>query len=220
MISHRIFNIEVAFKMVYYIWALLPGSKFTYAFQLHSCVAETRKLKIFVILREFPSGLMFRILGFLCQGPGSIPGQGTKILQATWCGQKTSQFPYSHHSKCDLILYIRMHLSKFWIDFVFSACSVSQLCRTHCNPWTVAHQAPQFMEFSRQEYWSESLLPPPRNLPSPGTKPTSLVFPALAGRFFTTAPPGKQRLCCKIWIYFRTELFRAKGKTSILRCRL
>ena len=30
----------------------------------------------------------------------------------------------------------------------------SQSCPTLCNPWTVAHQAPLSMGFSRQEYWS------------------------------------------------------------------
>ena len=29
-----------------------------------------------------------------------------------------------------------------------------QSCLSHCNPWTVAHQTPLFMGFSRQEYWS------------------------------------------------------------------
>ena len=53
--------------------------------------------------------------------------------------------------------------------------------------WTVAHQAPLFMEFSRQEYWSGLPCPPPGNLPNPGIKPVSLKFPALAGRFFTTS---------------------------------
>ena len=53
--------------------------------------------------------------------------------------------------------------------------------------WTVAHQAPLSMGFSRQEYWSK--LPfPPGDLPDPGTEPMSSVFPALAGRFFTTEP--------------------------------
>ena len=33
-------------------------------------------------------------------------------------------------------------------------CSVTQLCLTLCNPWTVAHQAPLSMGFPRQEYWS------------------------------------------------------------------
>ena len=38
--------------------------------------------------REFPGGLVVRIPGFHCGGPGSIPGQGTEILQATRHGQK------------------------------------------------------------------------------------------------------------------------------------
>ena len=56
------------------------------------------------------------------------------------------------------------------------------------TPWTVAHQAPPAMEFSRQEYWSGVPFPSPGDLPDPGIEPTS---PALAGAFFTTVPPGK-----------------------------
>ena len=44
------------------------------------------------------------------------------------------------------------------------------------------------MGFSRTEYWSGLPFPPPGDLPDPGIK---LVSPALAGRFFTTEPPGK-----------------------------
>ena len=33
-------------------------------------------------------------------------------------------------------------------------CLVVQLCPTLKTPWTVAHQAPLSMGFSRQEYWS------------------------------------------------------------------
>ena len=53
--------------------------------------------------------------------------------------------------------------------------------------WTVAHQAPLSMGFSRQEYWSGLLCPPPGDLPDPGIESTSLMFPALSGRFFTTS---------------------------------
>ena len=42
------------------------------------------------------------------------------------------------------------------------------------------------MGFSRQEYWSGLPCPPPVDLPDPGIKPTFLMSPALAGRFFTT----------------------------------
>ena len=44
------------------------------------------------------------------------------------------------------------------------------------------------MEISRQEYWSGLPFPAPGDSPDPGIQPTS---PALAGRFFTTVPPGK-----------------------------
>ena len=54
--------------------------------------------------------------------------------------------------------------------------------------WTVAHQAPLSMEFSRQEHWSGLPFPSLGDLPDPGIEPTS---PALAGRFFTTEPPGE-----------------------------
>jgi len=56
------------------------------------------------------------------------------------------------------------------------------------TPWIVAHQTPLFLGFFRQEYWSGLPFPLPLDLPDPLIKPTS---PALAGRFFTTEPPGK-----------------------------
>ena len=60
--------------------------------------------------------------------------------------------------------------------------------------WTVAHQAPLSMGFSRQEYWNELPFPPPGNLPNPGIESTS---PTLADGFFTTEPPGKPRIAQK-----------------------
>ena len=59
--------------------------------------------------------------------------------------------------------------------------------RLFATPWTGAYQAPQFMEFSRQEYWSGLPFPSPRDLPDPGIKPMSFMSPALAGGFFTTS---------------------------------
>ena len=53
--------------------------------------------------------------------------------------------------------------------------------------WTVAHQAPLSVGFSRQEYWSGLLCPPPGDLPDSGVETKSLLSPALASRFFTTS---------------------------------
>ena len=53
--------------------------------------------------------------------------------------------------------------------------------------WTVAHQAPLSVGFSRQEYWSGLPCPSPGNLPNPGIKSASLMSCALASRFFNTS---------------------------------
>ena len=45
--------------------------------------------------------------------------------------------------------------------------------------WTVAHQAPMSVGFSRQEYWSGLPFPAPGDLPDPGTEPASPAAPAL-----------------------------------------
>ena len=43
------------------------------------------------------------------------------------------------------------------------------------TPWTVAHQAPLSMEFSRQVYWSGLSSPHPGDLSDPGIEPASHV---------------------------------------------
>ena len=59
-------------------------------------------------------------------------------------------------------------------------------------PWTVAHQVPLYMGFPRQEPF-----PSPGDLSNPGTEPASH---ALAGRFFTTEPPGKLHTYSDIYL--------------------
>ena len=71
------------------------------------------------------------------------------------------------------------------------------LCAT---PWTVAHQAPLSMGFSRQEYWSGLTCPLqgifPGDLPDLGIEPGTSVFciSCIAGGFFTAEPPGKPHM--------------------------
>ena len=60
-------------------------------------------------------------------------------------------------------------------------------------PWTVTPHAPLSMGFPRSGLPFPSL----GDLPNPGTEPRSS---ALAGRFFTTEPPGKPS--CDVWLYF------------------
>ena len=65
---------------------------------------------------------------------------------------------------------------------------VVQVMYDSCNPWTVAHQAPLFMGFPRQEDWSGLPFPSPRDLPDPGIEPES---PVLQVDSLLTYAPGK-----------------------------
>ena len=61
--------------------------------------------------------------------------------------------------------------------------------------WTVACQALLPMEFPRQEYWSGLSFPTPEDIPNPGIKPVSLVFPALAGDSLSLCHLGSPMVC-------------------------
>ena len=62
-------------------------------------------------------------------------------------------------------------------------------------PWTVAHQAPPSLRFSRQESWGGLPCPLPGDLPDLRIEPRSLMSPALAGGFFPPVlSPGKPNL--------------------------
>ena len=65
------------------------------------------------------------------------------------------------------------------------------LSHTFVFLWTLACQTPLSMGFPRQAYWSALPFPTPGNLPNPVIKPR---FPALAGGFFITEPPGSPQL--------------------------
>ena len=65
---------------------------------------------------------------------------------------------------------------------------VAKSCTTLVTPCTVAHQAPLYMGFSMQEYWSGLPFPSPGDLLNPGIEPGS---PALQADALPYEPPGK-----------------------------
>ena len=66
------------------------------------------------------------------------------------------------------------------------ACLLSQFSRLQLfvTLWSVTCQAPLSIGFSRHEYWSGLPCLPPWDLPDPTIEPTTLMCPALAGKFF------------------------------------
>ena len=76
--------------------------------------------------------------------------------------------------------------------------------RLFVTPWTVAYQAPQSVEFSRQEYCSGLPFPSPGNLPNSEIEPRS---PALQADALPSEPPGRSRPSLGTANYQLTNLF-------------
>ena len=89
-------------------------------------------------------------------------------------GRRLHCFSVSHHSLLRGLVKVKVK----WLSCV----------RLFVTPWTVTHQAPPSMGFSRQEYWSGLPFPSPGDLPNPGIKSRS---PALQADALTSEAPGK-----------------------------
>ena len=76
---------------------------------------------------------------------------------------------------------------------------VAQLCSNLCNPLECSPLGSFSTGFLSQEYWSGLPFPSQGDLPDPGIE---LASPALAGRFFTTEPPGKPSLVLETTLFF------------------
>ena len=95
---------------------------------------------------------------------------------------------YSYSERKIILQYAIIWMNREDITCVLKSL---QSCPTLWDSMDCSVQAPLSMGFSTQEYWSGLPCPPPGDLPDPGIKPTSLMSPALAGRFFTTSATWK-----------------------------
>ena len=71
----------------------------------------------------------------------------------------------------------------------WTECSVTSVVSDSVILWTIAHHTPLSIGLSRQGYWS-GLPYPPGDLPNPGIKPVSPVFPALQAVSLPTESPA------------------------------
>ena len=114
-----------------------------------------------------------------------------KIFENTILGPIFFQ-QYTHFSDTNIIIYnnisttsylcsdfliqiLCFHLPDEHLRITWKKVKVKSLSHVwlFVTPWTVAYQAPRFMGFSRQEYWSRLPFPSPGDLPNPGIKPGS-----------------------------------------------
>ena len=128
----------------------------------------------------------------------SKPSQNATFRSLSWQKWKGRQYQFGENTLPQPPWRWIWHYLVSW-TFTFSESSpilllkwseVKSLSRVRLfvTPWTVAHQAPLSMGFSRQEYWSGLPFPSPGDLPDPGIEPRS---PALRTDALTSEPFGK-----------------------------
>ena len=84
-------------------------------------------------------------------------------------------------------------------------------CCCFATPWNVAHQAPLFMGFPRQEYWSGLPSPSPVDLCDPVIKPSS---PALAESSLPLTTSSVQSLS-HVWLFVTPWIAARQASLSI-----
>ena len=106
---------------------------------------------------------------------------------------------------CERLLSLSIMLLRF-IYLAAGACMLSSFSHVQLfgTLWTVAHQAPLSLGFSRQESWSRLPCPPPGDLSNPGIELVSPMSSALAGGFFTTR--ANWEVPCSRYQYFISVL--------------
>ena len=142
---------------------------------------------------------MVRTWHYHCWGPGSIPGQGTKVLQASQHSKKKNELSgfydatwpfrcllsHSHEASKSVgatesrtSIKVLQAMTSFYLALprVYQGGGglVAKLCPILATPC----QAPLSMGFAKPEYWSGLPLPSPGNLPNPGIEPRSPALQA------------------------------------------
>ena len=82
-------------------------------------------------------------------------------------------------------------VSVIFLNLCVMRAKLLQLCPTLRDPMDQSPPGSSVHGILQHEYWSELPCPLWGALPDPGIKPVPLTSPALAGRVFTLAPPGK-----------------------------
>ena len=117
--------------------------------------------------------------------PGESQGRGSLVGCHLWGRTEWDMTEVTQQQLYNIVL--SSHCAAKWVSHTCTSTAMCVLSRVKLftTLWTVHLQAPLSMGFSRQEYRSGLPFPSSGDRPDPGTEPTSLTSPALAGGFFT-----------------------------------
>ena len=95
--------------------------------------------------------------------------------------------------------------------------------RLFATLWTISHQPPLSMRFSRQGYWSGLPCPPPGDPPNPGIEPESLCLLNWQVGSFTTSATWEAPISWYRWLFyyqaFITYKITCNGLNIFINCK-
>ena len=114
-----------------------------------------------------------------------------KTIDSIVCRETTNSMQKSSFQKIYISLSIDWFINRFILLLLLSHFSHVQLFVT---PWTVVHQDPLSIGFSRQEYWSGFAMLSSRGSSWPRDRTCVSMPPALAGRLYKTSTTQETQL--------------------------
>ena len=135
--------------------------------------------------------MLFSLLVTIIYIPKMHKGPFLHILTST---SFSLSFGDDHSNRCEVLSHIVVLICISLIisdveplsKYLLECCLVAQSCLIFCSPMDYSPPGWSATDFSRQEYWSGVPFPSPGHLPNQRLESTSIVSPALAGRFFIT----------------------------------
>ena len=142
--------------------------------------------------------------------PDRLQSMGSQRVRHDWATSLSFPFTRAHVFMITTHPWNPSELSHglYSLEVKWSEVKSLSRVRLFATPWTVAYQAPQSMEFSRQEYWSGLPFPSPGDLPNPEIEPTSVFWPGeFHGRrsLVGYSPRGRKELDTTEWLHSLTH---------------
>ena len=127
--------------------------------------------------------LQARILEWVAIPSPEVGISRCKLVYIGWINEKVLSYSTGNYIQYPVINTMEKNMKIIYlinndINYYAVTCCFSRV-QLYVTPWSVAHQAPLSMGFSRHKYWNGLPCPPPGDLPNPGIEPASPVAPAL-----------------------------------------
>ena len=161
--------------LITFIWVQLPNERLHFPGSLAAWCCQVHSFQI--ISLKGRGAFSMKFLAFMLPRLWRDDRNSHLKIETSCSRWQYTKVRLAQNCLCWTVIWGEIRLTLVFLAFVVGLCRLLSRVRLHATPWTVAHQAPLSMGFSRQEYWGGLPCPPPGDLPDPGIEPGSPALP-------------------------------------------